>query len=54
MAPKNRTLRTDIPNDVWDRFVAEARAKNSTPGRYLRDLLVARDTKKHKPSGATP
>jgi hypothetical protein len=54
MAPKNRTLRTDIPADVWQRFADEAHAKGSNPGRYLRELLVARDTKKHGASPSTP
>lgn len=42
-----RTIRADIPNDVWDRLAAEAAAKGVPLGRLLRSLIVARDTKKH-------
>lgn len=45
-----RTLRADIPNDVWDRFAEEARAKGITVGTHLRQLLVARDKKRTRDS----
>lgn len=45
MTPKNRTIRADIPSDVWDRLAAEAGAKGIPLGRHLRNLIVARDAK---------
>ena len=51
-ARTTRTMRTDLPADVWDRLAAEAAAHGRPVGAYLRDLIVARDTRKH--SGASP
>ena len=47
MARSTRTIRADIPNDVWDRLAAEAAASNITLGTLLRRLIVARDRKRH-------
>lgn len=40
-----KTIRADIPADVWDRLDAEASAKGVPLGRHLRNLIVARDKK---------
>lgn len=42
-----RTMRCDLPVDVWDRLAAEAADAGVPVGRYLRDLIVARDERKH-------
>lgn len=42
-----RTLRTDLPVDVWERFNAEAAARGVPVGRHLRNLMVARDARKY-------
>lgn len=44
-APSKRTLRTDLPADVWDRLAAEAAAKGLTLAAHARNLIVARDKK---------
>lgn len=50
--PRNtRTIRADIPNDVWDRLADEAAAHGIPLGRHLRNLIVSRDAKKY---GARP
>lgn len=41
-----KTLRTDLPVEVWDRLEAEAASKGKKIGTYLRDLIVARDEKR--------
>lgn len=51
MPRTTRTIRADIPTDVWDRFAAEAAAAGVPIGRYLRNLIVARDRK--RTAGAT-
>jgi hypothetical protein len=51
MPRTTRTIRADIPNDVWDRLAAEAQSKGVPLGRHLRNLIVTRDTKKY---GASP
>ena len=45
-AKGKRTIRADIPADVWDRLAAEAEEQNKPLGRHLADLIVARDTRK--------
>lgn len=47
MARTTRTLRCDLPIDVWDRLAADAAAAGVPIGRYTRDLIIARDTRKH-------
>lgn len=47
MPRSNRTIRADIPADVWDRLAAEAAEKGIPLGRLLRNLIVARDARKH-------
>jgi macrodomain Ter protein organizer (MatP/YcbG family) len=42
-----RTLRTDLPNDVWDRLADEARDAGVPLARFVRNLIVARDAKKY-------
>jgi macrodomain Ter protein organizer (MatP/YcbG family) len=42
-----RTIRTDLPVEVWDRLAEEAAAKGIPLGRLLRQLIVARDKRKH-------
>lgn len=49
MARSTRTIRTDLPTDVWGRLEDEAREKNITLARHLRNLIVARDAKKYPP-----
>lgn len=46
-----RLLRTDLPDDVWDRLAAEAADNGVKVGVYLRRLIIARDRKRH---GARP
>lgn len=46
MAKNFRTLRTDLPNDVWDRLAEEAAAAGVPLGRFARNLFVARDAKR--------
>lgn len=43
MARTTKTIRADLPIDVWDRLAAEAAAKGMPLGRHLRNLIVARD-----------
>lgn len=43
---RNRTIRTDIPTDVWDRLAAEAADKGIPLGRHLKNLIVNRDKKR--------
>lgn len=45
MARTTRTIRADIPTDVWDRLAAEAAEKDIPLGRHLRNLIVNRDAK---------
>lgn len=47
MARTTKTLRTDLPLDVWGRLADEAHEKGITIGRLTRDLIVARDAKKY-------
>jgi hypothetical protein len=47
MARTTRTIRTDLPLDVWDRLDAEAAAKNIPIGRHLRNLITTRDAKRY-------
>jgi hypothetical protein len=47
MSKSTRTLRTELPTEVWDRLAAEAAAAGVPLGRYARELFVKRDTKKH-------
>lgn len=58
MAPKNRTIRTDIPTEVWDRLADEAAAQGIPLGRFLKNLIVTRDAKRQarlaQQQGATP
>lgn len=42
-----RTIRADIPTDVWDRLAAEAAEKGVPLGRLLRSMLVSRDRRIH-------
>jgi len=42
-----------IPDDVYDRLQIEARAKNTTVAALMRDLIVARDTKKYGATAST-
>jgi hypothetical protein len=51
MARSTRTIRAELPTAVWDRLADEAASKNVPLGRLLRDLIVARDTRKY---GASP
>ena len=51
MPRSTRTIRADIPNDVWERFASDAAKAGVPMGRHLRNLLIARDTKRH---GAKP
>lgn len=46
MPRTTRTIRADIPTEVWDRLAAEAAAAGVPLGRYLRNLIVSRDTKR--------
>lgn len=49
-----KPIRADIPTDVWDRLADEATAAGVPLGRYLRNLIVRRDEKRHgKPPGAS-
>lgn len=50
MARSTRTLRTEVPNDVFDRLAAEAADAGIPLGRLLRQLIVARDRKKYPAS----
>lgn len=43
----SRLLRTDLPDDVWDRLNAEAAAHNQKIGVYLKALIIRRDKKLH-------
>lgn len=55
MPRTTRTIRADIPTDVWDRLAAEAAAAGVPLGRHLRNLIVRRDAKQQQQSkGATP
>jgi macrodomain Ter protein organizer (MatP/YcbG family) len=47
-AKGKRTVRADIPTDVWDRLAVEAAAKGVPLGRHLANLIVARDRKRRK------
>lgn len=44
---RNRTMRTDLPTPVWERFADEAHAAGRTPAAHLRHLMVARDKRKY-------
>lgn len=46
--PRLRTLRADIPADVWSRLEAEAAEHGMKIGAYLRTLIVRRDARLHK------
>lgn len=48
-----RTIRADIPVEVWDRLAAEAAEKGVPLGRLLRNLIVTRDAKKHGATDST-
>lgn len=50
MARTTRTIRADLPVEVWDRLAAEAAASGVPLGRYLRNLIVRRDEKKYPPA----
>lgn len=43
----------NIPDPVYLRLQAEARAKNTTVAAMMRDLIVARDTKKYGATAST-
>lgn len=45
-AKSKRTIRADIPADVWDRLSAEAASKGIPLGRLLAALIVARDARR--------
>jgi plasmid stability protein len=40
----------NIPDPVYLRLQVEARDKNTTVAALMRDLIVARDAKKHLPA----
>lgn len=46
MARTTRTLRTELPTDVWDRLADEAKVAGVPLGRFTRDLIVTRDRKR--------
>lgn len=46
MARTTRTLRTDLPVEVWDRLAAEAAAAGVPLARFARNLIVDRDTRR--------
>jgi hypothetical protein len=47
-----RLLRTDLPDEVWDRLNTEAEAHDLKIGKYVRDLIIRRDQRRHP--GASP
>jgi hypothetical protein len=47
MPRTTRTLRTELPADVWDRLADEAAAAGIPLGRLVRQLIVARDRRKY-------
>lgn len=47
MARTTRTIRADIPADVWERLAAEADERGVRLGTLLRQLIVARDAKRN-------
>ncbi len=50
-----RTIRTELPTDVWDRFALEADEAGVPMARLLRDLIVKRDSKRvSRNTGASP
>lgn len=49
----SRLLRTDLPDDVWDRLAAEAAEHGVKIGVYLKQLVIARDARKHGASTST-
>lgn len=42
----SRLLRTDLPDDVWDRLNAEAAEHGVKIGVYVKRLIVARDERR--------
>lgn len=46
----SKLLRTDLPDDVWDRLNAEATAAGVKIGVYVKRLIITRDEKKHGPA----
>lgn len=42
----SKLLRTDLPDDVWDRLNAEAQANGVKIGVYVKRLIMARDAKR--------
>lgn len=49
----SKLLRTDLPDDVWDRLAAEAAQHGVKIGVYIKQLVIARDRKKHGASTST-
>ena len=46
MARTTRTLRTELPTEVWDRLTDEAKEAGIPLARFTRDLIVTRDKKR--------
>lgn len=46
MARTTRTLRTELPVEVWDRLAAEAAEAGLPLGRFARNLIESRDAKR--------
>jgi hypothetical protein len=42
----SKLLRTDLPDDVWERLNDEAAAHGMKIGLYVKRLIVARDAKR--------
>jgi hypothetical protein len=42
-----RLLRTDLPDDVWNRLDAEAASHGQKIGKYVQGLILARDQRKY-------
>lgn len=42
----SKLLRTDLPDDVWDRLDAEAKEAGMKIGLYLKQLIIERDKKR--------
>jgi hypothetical protein len=53
MPRTTRTLRTELPADVWQRLADEAAVTGIPLARLVRQLIVARDRRKY-PDAQTP
>lgn len=42
----SRLLRTDLPDDVWDRLDQEAEQHGMKIGVYVKRLIIARDERR--------